>query len=77
MIVKMPDGTRYELKTKSSYRESILALVLVLAICYVALAAQVFRWRNPIANDMALYQNAGAVLRFEKLAEFQPKATND
>ena len=48
-----------------------LILLLLVGSVYIGVAWFVFEWRNPLCNELALYRDFGAVVRFEKVPEYQ------
>lgn len=52
-------------------KQDITVLVLVLALCYWALASFVFEWRNPKANRLSLVRDFVHVVKFEKMEKYQ------
>jgi hypothetical protein len=48
-------------------------LAIGVAAIYLGIAWAAFQWRNPLANRMSFYRDFGAVVRFEKMPEYQSK----
>lgn len=38
---------------------------------YMAAAWAVFQWRNPTANEMSVFRDFGAVVKWQKLERYQ------
>ena len=49
----------------------ILNLILVAALLYGGLAAAVWKWRNPKANDTTTITHFSDMIQFRKLDKFQ------
>ena len=56
----MSDRTRYA-----------IVLAALPAILYLVVAMIAFRFRNPTANDATCWRELPAVLRFERVAQYQ------
>lgn len=46
-------------------------VVIPLGLLYLAVAANVWAWRNPKANQMTVWREFGSVVTFKKLEKYQ------
>lgn len=63
------------MRATSAHLRSAATTAFVVAILYVSVAAMVFSYRNPTANEAALFRDTHAVLTFQKLKQYQTPPT--
>jgi hypothetical protein len=73
------DYTRLKntMKTSNKYNvvfllQMLLGLPAVGLMGYWMVASSVFMWRNPMANEFTIWREIPAVLKMQKLPEYQP-----